>query len=99
MAKTKQQFRPISEILSNPEDAQRLQSYIDEAIVARQRIADLKEHLAAIKDAAKGDLNIDPKIYTFYLERAYNNDYGVALEAQQERTDLLEKILLLAGEL
>ena len=99
MAKTKTQYRPITEILSNPEDATRLQGYIDEAILVKRRIADLKDHLAAIKDAAKGDLQIDPKMFTFYLDRAYNNDFGVALEAQQERTDLLERVLLLAGNL
>lgn len=99
MAKTKAAYRPISEILANPEDAQRLQGYIDEALLAKQRIADLRSHLSAIKDAAKGDLQIDPKMFTFYLDRAFNNDYGIALEAQQERTDLLERVLLLAGEL
>ncbi len=62
-------------------------------------MTELKEHLAAIKDAAKGDLQLDPKMFTFYLDRAYNNDFGVALEANQERIDLLEKVLLLTGEL
>ena len=96
---TKTQYRPISELLANPDDAVRLQGYIDEAVLAKQRIAELKEHLKAIKDAAKGELSIDPKMFTFFLDRTYNNDFGVALEAVQERTDLLEKVLLLAGEL
>lgn len=99
MAKTKTVFRPISDILGNHEDAQRLQGYIDEALLIKNRMTELKEHLAAIKDAAKGDLQLDPKMFTFYLDRAYNNDFGVALEANQERIDLLEKVLLLTGEL
>jgi hypothetical protein len=95
----KTQFRPISEILSNPNDAVRLQGYIDEAVLAKQRVAELKEHIKAIKEAAKGDLQIDPKMFTFFVDRSYNNDFGVALEQLQERTDLLEKVLLLTGEL
>lgn len=98
-ATTKQQFRPITEILKNEEDAQRLQGYIDEAILAKQRMAELKDRIKAIKEAAKGDLQIDPKMFTFFLDRSYNNDFGVTLEATQEKVDLLERILLLAGDL
>ena len=98
-ATTKQQFRPITDILKNEEDAQRLQGYIDEAILAKQRMAELKDHIKAIKEAAKGDLQIDPKMFTFFLDRSYNNDFGVTLEATQEKIDLLERILLLAGEI
>lgn len=38
MAKTKTVFRPISDILGNPEDAQRLQGYIDEALLIKNRM-------------------------------------------------------------
>lgn len=99
MAKEKTQYRNINEIMGNPDDATRLQGYIDEAVLARTRIDELREHIKAITEAAKGDLHIDPKVFKFYADRAYNNDCQEALEQVQEKVDLLERMLLLANEL
>lgn len=91
----KTQFRPISDILKSPEDRERLQDMVDEAVLAKTKMQELREHIKAIKEAAKGDLHIDPKMFTFFVDRAYNNDYGVTLEGLTEKTDLLENLLLL----
>ena len=93
----KTQYRPINDILKNPADREKLQDMVDEAVLAKQRIQETREHIKAIKEAAKGDLHVDPKMFTFFVDRAFNNDYGVTLEGLVEKTDLLENLLLLGN--
>lgn len=96
MAKEKIQYRPISEILRTDEDRVLLMGMIDEVVRMKTKAAEIKEDIKSAVENAKGSLHIDPKLFRFMVDRAYNDDYAQQLEEGQERTEMLERLLSMA---
>lgn len=79
-------FRDIKEIMQNPSMKAKLNSYVDEAVAAKQKIQFEQENIKKLRENAVDDLGIKPAIFNQFVAMVYNNDYN-------ERRDKLEELV------
>jgi hypothetical protein len=79
--KEKPQIRQLEDILGNPSDKSKLESFLDEAVRCKTRMADENEALKDLRETAKEDLGLDPKQFNQLSAIAFKNNF---LEKQAE---------------
>lgn len=89
---------PIENILSAPNLRADLQARIDAAVQARTEIADLREELKVIREAAVDALGITPKMFNTLVSLYFNNDFEKKAQEVSELENVLAFILSTNGK-
>lgn len=85
----------IETILSNPVDSRALKGFIDEAIIAKQKVKLENEGLADIRNEAKDKLGIPPGLFNHLVKTKFNE----SLKAEREKMETTDTTLVsLYGE-
>ena len=93
LAEAAPRFRNITSIMKDPEARKRLNAFIDEAVKCKQEILAKNEQIKGLRKLAIDELKLNPKLFNAYVSAAFNNDYGLRLDAANEMVDLLETIM------
>ena len=86
-------FRKIEDILKDPSAKAKLTNLVDEAVRCKQRIYTEQQTIKDLREAAKGDLGLNPKQFNAYVAASFNNDYMVRREGFAEMVDLLDAVI------
>ena len=86
-------FRPIQDIMRDPALKAKLNSSVDEAVNAKLEIKKLQQQIKDLRDLAHGEVNLNPKLFNFYVTAIYNNDYTQRKTNLEEMLDLIETVL------
>lgn len=88
-------FKDIQTILKDPELKAKLNNMVDEAVRCKQRIHNEQQSIKDIRDAARNDVGINPKLFNYYVSMVFNNDYASRLENVQSLETLIETVMAL----
>jgi hypothetical protein len=91
----KTEVRSLEDILANSADRSKLQGFLDEGVICKQRIADQQESIKAIRDEALQQIGLAPKQFNQLLAISYGNN---PFEKQSEMHALDIAIEILFGE-
>jgi hypothetical protein len=86
-------FRSIEDIFKDPVTRSKLNNCIDEAVICKQKIQSHQEAIKAIRDTAREDLCLDPKVFNFYVSMVYNNDYAARKAGVDQLSALIESVM------
>lgn len=92
VAKSKK-FRDIGSIMKDPVAKAKLMNLVDEAVTCKAAIALQQTNVKALRDAAKEDLDLNPKLFNTFVAAAFNNDYAQRKDSLDEQVTLLENIM------
>lgn len=87
-----QRFRSIQDILRDEKLKAKLTNLVDEAVNCKTKIQLQQEHIKQLKEVAKKDLDLDPKIFSFYVKAAYDNDYSSKKQSLEEMLALINSV-------
>jgi len=82
-------FTDVAEILKNPSQRTKLQSYVDETVRCKMKILDENESIKGIRTAAIEELGIQPKIFNSIVSLFFNNNF----EQKREELEQLETVI------
>lgn len=91
----KHEIVSIEAILANSSDRSKLQSYLDEAVRCRLRIADENEAIKGIREVALEKLGLEPKLFNQLVKVSFNSSYS---ETRAEISALESAIEILFGD-
>jgi hypothetical protein len=91
-------FRNIQDIMNNPSLKSKLNNLVDEAVRAKQRIATEQETIKVLRDVAKNDLDLNPKLFNLYVASTFNNDYALRKTSLEEMIDLIDAVINILPE-
>lgn len=86
-------FREIREIMAQPSMKARLNSFIDEAVNAKQKIQHQQEIIKGLREGALDELGLKPAVFNQYVAMVYNNDYVQRKDKLEELIDLIEHVM------
>lgn len=86
-------FRSIEDILKDEHAKTKLNALVDEAVQARQRIATEKIIIKDLREMAKDDIKLSPKLFNFYVNAAVNNDYTSRKTSLEEMISLIDGVI------
>lgn len=82
-------FRSIEEIFLNPAEKAKLTNLVDEAVRCKTRIQLEQETIKQLRETAKDELSLNPKLFNYYVAMVYSNDYS----ARKDALDQLDKLV------
>jgi len=88
-------FKNIKDILKDPASKAKLNNMIDEAVRCKQRIHNEQQSIKDIRDLARNDVQISPKMFNYYVAMVFNNDYAQRLDNVHQLEDLIETVMQL----
>lgn len=83
--KQKPQIVSFDAIIANPSDKSKLQGFIKTGVDSMIRAAAEKDHIKSIRDTAKEEIGLDPKMFNFLVKEDFNNAFSAT------KADLAEK--------
>ena len=86
-------FKSIEDILRDPTTKAELASYVDEAVIAKTKIATQQQNIKATRDIAVEQLGIKPALFNSYVAMAFNNDYVQRKDKLDEQMTLLDMVM------
>lgn len=86
-------FRSIQDIMKDPNTKAKLTNLVDEAVREKLKIQQSRETINAIRDVAKDELSLNPKLFNYYVGAVYNNDYAARKESLDEMRTLIEMVM------
>jgi hypothetical protein len=92
-AKNSTKFRSIQDIMKDPGQKAKLNNLVDEAVRAKQRIFTEQQTVKDLREVAKTDLALNPKLFNLYVQATFNNDYTARKDSLDEQLTLIETIL------
>lgn len=93
--KTSSKFRSIEDIAKDPVASASLNNLIDEAVRTKLKIQKHQQTIKDLREQAKADLSLDPKLFSFYLAMAYNNDYTKRQHDIDQASSLIHYVMSL----
>lgn len=93
----KSKYRSIQSILKDPQKKSKLSNLVDEAVEMKLKIQHHQLGIKAAREAAVSELEIDPKVFNYYVSMVFNNDYAARKESVDQLSDLIDSVMLLAG--
>lgn len=96
--KKNSKFRPIQDIMKDPLLKTKLNNLVDEAVRAKQRIFLEQQTIKDLRDVARNDLSLNPKLFSYYAAAAFNNDYSARREHIEELGALIDTVIGLLPE-
>ena len=88
-------FRSIQDVLKDPRLKAKLTNLVDEAVRSKLKIQQEQETIKSLRDVAKADLSLNPKIFNYYVSMVYNNDYASRKQDLDELSTLIETVMML----
>lgn len=88
-------FRSIQDILKDPNLKSKLTNLVDEAVRCKLKIQQEQETIKSLRDVAKADLSLNPKLFNYYVSMVYNNDYAMRKQDLDELSTLIETVMML----
>lgn len=88
-------FRSIEDILKDPALKAKLNNLVDEAVRCKIRIQQEQETIKDLRDVAKNDVNLNPKLFNYYVAMVYNNDYAARKDNLDQLSTLIESVMAL----
>lgn len=82
-------FRSIEDIFKNPADKTKLMNLVDEAVRCKTKIQLEQESIKQLRDVAKEELSLNPKLFNYYVAMVYANDYS----ARKDQLDQLDRLV------
>lgn len=92
-------FRDINSIMKDTKAKAKLSNLIDEAVVCKGAISMQQDNIKALRDVAKDELGLCPKLFNVFLASVYSNDYSQRKESLDEQVTLLEHLMGESGSL
>lgn len=86
-------FRPIEDILKDPATKAKLTNLVDEAVRCKTKIQLEQETIKSLRDVARTELDLNPKLFNYYVAAVYNNDYSSRKESLDQLSSLMESII------
>lgn len=86
-------FRDITTILKDKALKARLTNMVDEAVTCKAAIQLQQDNIKALREAARDDLGVNPKLFNAYVAAAFNNDYAQRKDSLDEQLALIEGIM------
>jgi hypothetical protein len=86
-------FRPVQDILRDDRLKAKLTSLVDEAVNCKTKIQLQQEHIKQLREVSKKELDLDPKIFNFWVKSAYDNDYSSKKQSLEEMLALIENVV------
>lgn len=90
--KTKK-FRNIDDIMKDPVLKSKLNNLVDEAVRCKIKIHMEQQTIKDLRDVAKNDLSLNPKLFNLYVGMVFNNDYTTRKESLDEQLTLIDMVL------
>lgn len=97
LALKSEKFRDINSIMKDTAAKAKLSNLIDEAVTCKSAIAMQQQNIKVLREVARDDLKLNPKLFNAYLSACFNNDFGVRKESLDEQLTLLDHIMGEAG--
>lgn len=91
--KPNSKFRNIQDILKDPAKKAQLNNLVDEAVRCKQRIYGEQQAIKDLRDTARNDVELDPKLFNLYVNAVYNNDYSARKTSLEEMLTLIDSVL------
>ncbi len=88
-------FRSIEDILKDPALKAKLNNLVDEAVRCKIRIQHEQETIKDLRDVAKNEVSLNPKLFNYYVAMVYNNDYAARKDNLEELSTLIESVMSL----
>lgn len=90
---TSSKFRDIKDILNDPMLRSKLNNIVDEICNEMAKIAQCRQVIKDLKEAAKTDLEINPKILNSYAKISYDNNFTAVKQEVDQMEYLLETVM------
>ena len=88
-------FRSIEDILKNPATKAKLNNLVDEAVQCKIKIQLQQTTIKDLRDVAKNDLELNPKLFNYYVAAVFNNDYAVRRDSLEQLSNLIDRVMSL----
>lgn len=82
-------FKKVEDILKDPLLKAKLNNCVDEAVRCKQRIFNEQQSIKDLRDVARNDVGINPKLFSYYVSMVFNNDYA----ARKDNVDQLDALI------
>lgn len=86
-------FKDISTIMADPDLRARFTNLVDEAITAKAAIQTQQEIIKSLRELAKDDLGLNPKLFNTAVAAAFSNDYTARRDNLEEQLLMLDKFM------
>jgi hypothetical protein len=90
-------FRSIEDILKDPVLKAKLNNLVDEAVRCKQRIYSENQAIKDLRDVARNDVSLNPKLFNYYVAMVFNNDYAARKENVDQLESLIDAVMNLGG--
>jgi len=87
-------FKSIQDIFKDENSKNRLLNYVDEAVRLKMQMQDKQAAIKDIREAAKEELRLNPKVFNYYVGAVMNDDYIERKESLDELSTLIELVLM-----
>lgn len=88
-------FRNIEDILKDPMLKAKLNNLVDEAVRCKIKIQQEQETIKDLREVAKNDLSLNPKLFNYYVGMVYNNDYAARKDSLDQLSSLIDAVMSL----
>jgi hypothetical protein len=88
-------FRNIEDILKDPTLKAKLNNLVDEAVRCKIKIQQEQETIKDLREVAKNDLSLNPKLFNYYVGMVYNNDYAARKDNLDQLSSLIDAVMSL----
>lgn len=90
-------FDDVNDILRVPAKRAKLETYIDQVVIAKTKILDLNETIKGLRDSAVEELNIKPKTFSNLVSTFFNNNFEEKLHELEEFENALSTLMQVSG--
>lgn len=95
----RKQFTDVADILKNPSQRSKLQSFVDETVRCKTKILDENESIKGIREAAVEELGIQPKIFNSIVSLFFNNNFEQKREELEQMETVIETLMQTSNQL
>ena len=91
--KNNTKFASIQDILKDPAKKARLNNLVDEAVRCKQAIYTQQQTIKDLRDVARNDLMLNPKLFSYYVGAVFNNDYSARKDNLDQLSMLIDAVI------
>lgn len=89
-------FRAVEDIIKDALLRATLENLVDEAVKAKVAIQKQQQRIRDLKEQAKVDLCLDPKLFSLYANMMFNNDYAKRQHDNEQAGNLIHYVMMLS---
>lgn len=88
-------FKTIQQIMKDPALKAKLNNLVDEAVRCKQRIYQEQQAIKDLRDVARQEVELEPKLFNYYVGMVFNNDYAARKDNVDQLSTLIETVMAL----